>query len=127
MIRSLSLLALLLTPAASMAQVAVPVGGDATADACATLGEVTGLNPRGDGYLSVRDGPDARRYRETDRLRAGRPVMICAERGAWLGVVYPRAGGGDCGVASPLPRATAYRGPCRSGWVHRRYIEVVAG
>ncbi|MFD1950441.1 hypothetical protein ACFSGX_06635 [Sphingomonas arantia] len=115
-------------PAAAAPAVAVRIGGDAELDACPSLGAVVGLDPKGDNFLSVRSGPGGTPYRETDRIGTGRRVAICADRGAWLGIVYPQGDGPvNCGVATPVPRPSAYRGPCRSGWVHRRHVRVIAG
>lgn len=105
----------------------VEVGGEAELDACASLGQVVRLDPKGDNFLAVREGPGSK-HGERDRLGAGTLVTICDERGAWLGVVYPAPGTkADCGVSSPQPERTPYRGPCRSGWVHGRFVDVVAG
>lgn len=114
--------------AAGPAAMPVIVGGDAEMDACAASGAVAGLDPKGDNYLSVRSGPGGAAYREVDRIGPGRRITICAERKPWLGIVYAPAGRAvDCGLSSPQPRAAPYRGPCRSGWVHRRYVRVTAG
>jgi hypothetical protein len=93
-------------------------------DPCSN-GVVRGLNPRGDGFLSVRAAPSASR-REIGRLYNGRQVYVCQTRGAWYGIVYGRPGG-DCGVTTPWIRRLPYTGPCRSGWVARRWVEIWAG
>lgn len=113
-------------PALAQTRPAVPVvvGGDADLDACATLSEIRGLNPRGDGFLSVRSGPGTR-HAEIDRLFNGNQVYSCAEQGDWVGIIYPFSR--RCGVATPWPAARPYAGPCRSGWVHRRFVREVAG
>jgi hypothetical protein len=98
-------------------------------DACLSVGKVTGLNPRGDNFLTVRAEPNAQ-ARAKDRLGPGRWVWLCDEAGEWLGVVYssdPTEKPGDCGVGTPADRVRPYDGPCRSGWVHSRFVEVVAG
>jgi hypothetical protein len=98
-------------------------------DACLSVGEVTGLNPRGDNYLAVRAEPNARAG-EKDRLGPGRWIWVCEEAGDWMGVVYsddPDEKPGDCEVGSPVASVRPYDGPCRWGWVHSRYVEVVAG
>ncbi len=97
-------------------------------DACLSQGEVAGLDPKGDNYLTVRAGP-GRDARPLDRLGPGRPVNVCEALGGWLGIVY---GAGsrldeDCGTGSPVPRPRPYAGPCRSGWVAARYVRIVAG
>jgi hypothetical protein len=33
----------------------------------------------------------------------------------------------DCGVGTPWHRPGAYTGPCRSGWVFRKYVGDFAG
>lgn len=99
-------------------------------DACPSQGAVVGLNPRGDNFLTVRAGP-GRDARAIARLEPGHRVHLCdySEDGQWLGIVYDRSPRleEDCRVGSPVPRLRPYRGPCHSGWVSERYIEVVAG
>ena len=112
------------TLAQTRPEVPVEVGGDADLDACATMSRIVGLNPRGDGFLSVRSGPGTN-YAEIGRLTNGNQVYSCAEQGEWIGIIYPF--GRNCGVATPWPVARAYSGPCRSGWVHRRFVRGVAG
>jgi hypothetical protein len=101
----------------------VRVGGISDHDACAQLGEVTGLNPNGDNYLSVRDGAGTS-FAEIDRLSAGQEVHICQYKDDFYGVVY---GDHACGVGTPIPVAQPYKGPCKSGWVSVRFIEITAG
>ncbi|RIY01636.1 integron [Aureimonas flava] len=118
-----------LPPPTASAQGLVPVeiGGDAEFDACPSLGRIVGLDPNGDNFLSVREGPAAG-HRERDRLGASTLVAICDERGPWFGIVYPAGGTDtDCGVSSPRETRIPYRGLCRSGWVHGRFVQVVAG
>ena len=113
-------------PAQPAARLDVPVmaGGEEDLDACGSAGRIVGLNPRGDGFLSVRSGPGGKPYREIDRLYNGNEVIVCDEQGPWLAVVYGRD---DCGVGTPWPARKPYTGPCRSGWVHSRYVKIVAG
>lgn len=109
--------------------VPIMAGGEPGLDACGTLGQVVGLDPNGDGDLSVRGGPGGPPHREIDRAYNGQAVAICDERGSWLAVVYAGATsrGLDCGVATPWPVHRPYTGPCEYGRVHRRYIRFVAG
>lgn len=102
------------------------VGGEPDLDACGALGEVSGLDPAGDHFLSLRSGPGAR-YAELARLHTGQRLWLCEQRGAWLGVVFGQDEGTDCRVSSPSPGRRPYRGPCRSGWVHERYVTLLAG
>ncbi len=105
----------------------VQVGGDAEFDACASQGQIARLDPKGDNFLSVRSGPHSKRQ-ELDRLREGTSVIICEKRGRWLGIVYPAPGTTtDCGLSSPRTKRSPYTGPCRSGWVFDRFVDVVAG
>jgi hypothetical protein len=122
------ILALVLgVPAAAGAQSRVPVevGGDASLDACASIGVVSGLDPDGAGVLRVRSGPGTE-HAPVDRVAGGQLLWICAQDGAWLGVVYTR-NETECGVANPIPARRDYVGPCRSGWVSRAYVSAVAG
>lgn len=105
--------------------VAVKVGGEADLDACGGVGEVYRLNPDGDNFLAVRAGPGSA-HRMTDKLHSKDLVFMCDERGAWIGVVYG-PDGVDCGVGTPIAKRQAYVGACASGWVHSRYIKLIAG
>lgn len=86
---------------------------------------VSGLQLRGDGFLSVRAGPGTD-FRELDRLRNGDEVRTCDRRGEWSAIVYGTSGT-DCGVDRASPHKWRYNGPCRAGWVDRRWIRHVAG
>lgn len=106
------------------------------------VARIVGLRKGGDGYVSVRAAPSTKAA-ELDRLTASRRVIALTPPTSWdeasfIGVIYP-AGGSDatspsvfevCGF-SEIPPATPpfdrpYTGPCRSGWVHKRFIEVLA-
>lgn len=106
----------------------VMVGGMDDLDACLTVSKVTGLNPRGDNFLSLRSQPSSK-ARELMRLRPEQQVWVCEEvAGGWTGVlVAPGDGSLDCGVGTPIARRQAYSGPCRSGWVAGKFLEVIAG
>ncbi len=67
---------------------------------------VSGLDPNGDGFLSVRTGP-ASSYRKLDELRNGDLVRTCARSGAWFGIYYGT--------------------PRRTGWVHGNWLIDGAG
>ena len=96
-------------------------------DACAN-GEVTGLDPAGDGFLSVRSGPGGKPFSEVDRLHNGDEVYLCGKEGPWFKVVYHESRKVDesCAVSTASPRRRTYNGPCRRGWAHSRYIKVTA-
>ncbi len=126
----LALLFVLAAPAVhaqSRARLDVPIviGGDTRLDACGGSGQIVGLDPNGDGFLSVRSGPGGRPFREIDRLFNGNLVYICEERGPWVAVVYPVEAGAACmprgrsgkpipGRAAPAGSIAATCGPTRA-------------
>jgi hypothetical protein len=118
--------------AAGQAKIDVPIllGGSMDEDACAGGGVIVGLDPRGDGFLSVRSGP-AGNYAEMDRLYNSNVVYICGYRGPWMAVIYPAdrspADGTNCGTGKPWPTRQAYTGPCKFGWVFSKYVKGMAG
>lgn len=97
-------------------------------DACGGYGEVYRLKRGGDGYLSVRIAPGSR-SKERDRIANGNQLWLCDKSGEWYGVVYQKPGDPelDCGVSSPIGFISAYRGPCRFGWVHESFVNFLAG
>jgi hypothetical protein len=131
--KALLTITIIATAAMATAAVAQPrrpvtIRSDPNLDACLDTGEVRGLNPHGQNYLSVRAAPGVR-AREMDRLRSGQEVVICddAGNGQWWGVVYTRNPHQDCRITRSVGQRRPYPGPCRSGWVSRRYIVSVAG
>ena len=107
--------------------VPVMVGAHADADACPSTGKVVGLNPRGDGFLSIQSGPGGKPYRQIDRVYNGMHLWICDQVGRWYAVVYSPDNRLNCNVSSPWSVRQAYTGPCRYGWVHSRYVGKLAG
>lgn len=102
----------------------VQVGNNDDLDACGSTGKITGH------LLSVRATPDAKGS-QTARLAKGKIVQICDESAdsQWIGIVYAPAAKPDmdCGVGTPISPRRDYDGPCRSGWVAARYVQVIAG
>ncbi len=81
------------------------------------------LNPG--AHLPVRSGPGAQ-FPQTDQLVGGKAVYVCDEQGDWLKVSY----GGEntpCGtvLSNGLDAQKALE--CSSGWVRRKYINVLSG
>ena len=112
-------------PAGAQPPAPVPVIIEARdIDPC-SYGRVHGLDPKGDGFLAVKSGPGVA-YARLDKLIENRTVYICGERGDWYAIVYPGLAE-DCGVSSPWSKSRSYTGPCKAGWVHRRWIEILAG
>lgn len=107
----------------------VMVGRDgAEFDACSSVGRVHGLDEDGDNFLSVRIAPGTG-SKERDRIKNGNRLFLCDQSGDWYGVVYQKAGDAlqACGTGTPSAYVGAYRGPCRYGWVHKYYVEFLAG
>lgn len=111
-----------LSQGAERTPVPVMVGEVEDLDACLGFGTVKDLKH---SLLAVRSGPGSD-YPQRDELANGRQVFVCSssEDGVWLGVVYAEPNTEqDCAVSSPLPAPKAYAGPCRSGWVHHRWLD----
>lgn len=91
-------------------------------------GEIVGLDPYGDGYVSVRKGPSSGNV-ELDRLYNGRQVYICDTAGDWSGIVYPKKGQTveDCGLDTGGSTRQPYTGPCSFGWLFSRYVKGTSG
>lgn len=118
-------------PVAARAPAARPVmvGGEVELDACPSIGVIIPLRKGGDGFVAVRAAPSVK-AQMLDKLKPGRELILCDDSadGKWMGVVYadPSAGT-DCGLATSMARRAPYAGPCRSGWVARRFVKVIAG
>ncbi|WP_298813710.1 caspase family protein [uncultured Roseibium sp.] len=61
---------------------------------------VSGLDPRGDNYLSLRTGPGTR-YQEVARMAPNTPLTILGRSGSWLNVAMANG---------------------RSGWAYSKYV-----
>ncbi len=95
-------------------------------DACGSIGVVRGLDPHGgDGFLAVKSGPGLT-YPRIGKLYNGEQVYLCSDAGDWYGIVYSKRHQ-DCNVSTPWPQSSAYTGPCRSGWVYKRWVVPFAG
>jgi len=90
-------------------------------DPCA-LSKVQGLDPRGDGFLAVRSGPNSS-YPMIDKLYNDQEVWACDVDGKWIGIVY----GEKCDYPASYSPKQAYRGNCKSGWVYNKWILQIAG
>lgn len=107
----------------------VMVGGEPELDACPSIGMIIPLRKGGDGFVAVRAAPSVK-ARMLDKLTPGRELILCDDSadGKWMGVVYADPSAGvDCGLATSMARRAPYAGPCRSGWVARRFVTVIAG
>lgn len=125
MLYSLALFAAAVSQVPSSSRPATPVVLVASdLDPCSN-GVVAHLNPHGDGFLAVKSSPDLRSKR-IDKLFNGQNVYVCGGRGEWLAIIYSRSRT-DCAVRTNWVKTLPYTGPCRSGWAHRRWIEIWAG
>ncbi|MBM4311358.1 MAG: integron [Deltaproteobacteria bacterium] len=127
--RQVIVIVFLLSCSLAFAAQDVPVmigSADPELDACLSLAEVSGLEH---SHLSVRTGPGLQ-FNIVDSLANGQQVWVCdsAANGLWLGIVYSQLGTEtDCGVPSPVKVPQKYAGPCRFGWVHSKWIRIIAG
>jgi hypothetical protein len=118
-------------PSSPLAQ-PVMVAGHEDLDACLSTAFVKPLEPKGQGYLSVRAAPNIR-AKEVDRLRSGHVVWDCDSggKGEWIGIVYhPTQRSSDdmaCDLGPSDTKRRPYRGNCRSGWVSAKYLINLAG
>lgn len=94
-------------------------GGDL--DTCG-FGVVSGLNPRGDGFLAVRSGPSTS-FKKLDELHNGDAVWLFEQRGNWIGVAYD-APDIEC---SPIPANRILNKTGKKGWVHKNWVRLIAG
>jgi hypothetical protein len=116
--------------AAEVSSIPIVIGGNDEMDACPSVGAVTGLKVKGDGFLSVRSGPGTQ-FPEKDRLLEGALFYMCGGKNArgsdWIGIVYSKKNTDTCGVTSPIENVTVYKGPCKWGWINSKWVKVVAG
>lgn len=126
-LKILSVIIFLVSSATSaFAQSPVMVGGEADIDACGGFGVVAGLDLQGDNFLAVRSGPGTKN-KMIDKIFTDREVILCDRKGNWLGIIYFDNPDIDCGVSSPIAKRGPYRGSCKSGWVYKKYVSLIAG
>lgn len=108
------------------------VAGHRDFDACLSTSFVRPLNPG--AYLSVRAGPSPRAG-EVARISSGHVVWNCDDAGEWVGIVYHPEHRSqndtraeiECNLGPSNTPRRPYRGNCRTGWVHGRYLLSLAG
>ncbi|WP_324133580.1 hypothetical protein [Bosea sp. (in: a-proteobacteria)] len=100
------------------------------------VAEIVGLRKGGDGFVSVRSAPSTKAA-ELGRLVQGERVIAVLQKdwnsANFVGVIYLPDPKADTPLmeACRLPEAPpyfdgTYTGPCRSGWVARRFVRVLA-
>jgi len=77
--------------------------------------------------VAVAAGPGTQHPR-LDRLANGRDIFVCdgTPDEAWLGIVYARSAGEECGVDAPIGDAQPYAGACAAGWVNAGWVQTDA-
>lgn len=104
-------------------QLSVPVMERAVddLDSCG-YGKIVGLKADGDGFLAVRSGPGSR-YSKIDEVHNGDDVWLFEQKGNWIGIVY------DVSSVSCSPidadRPASHKG--KKGWVHKNWVQLIAG
>jgi hypothetical protein len=110
------------------------VGGKPKGDRCTSYGVSVGtVQVSGGKRLEVWGAPSLN-SKLLDVLKVGHPVLICSDpvKRAWIGIIYhgndPDADLEECRLSETSEKAPlAYRGPCKSGWVNRRFVQNSAG
>lgn len=114
----------------------IVVDGQAVAPGGA-IGHIIGLKKGGDGFVSVRAAPTTKAA-ELDRLKQDAFVIVVIggtdwEKATFIPVIYdPKDAPGKptmevCKIPeSPPYFEGTYKGPCKSGWVSKRFVEVMA-
>lgn len=118
-------------PAGAVEAEIVPfVGRDGPqADGCGGIGRIFALGPSDKARLAVLERPDEY-ARKKDELSARTLIWLCDvdESGDFQGIVYPSGDFQeleDCRVSTSVDTPQPYAGPCRSGWVVARNIQLV--
>ncbi|SFR96604.1 hypothetical protein [Sphingomonas jatrophae] len=112
--------------AATPKPVPVLLRADPNVDACPSFLRVKLPEGGREGFLSLRAGPGTA-WPEIARLRPATSMIACSEKADWIAVIIQPGGGGDCAIPVPTGKPLRYAGPCRHGWVNRRFVETVAG
>lgn len=103
------------TASAALDRLPVVISDDEGWDTCSAVGEVVGLDAKGDNFLAVRSGPNPA-YGEIDRLLNGDQIFLCDERGEWIGIVYPPTRtGAEVDEGRHMPDRAAPDGRTRRG------------
>jgi uncharacterized protein YraI len=103
----------------------VMIGDDPFSNDCG-VGVVVGLKAGGDGFLAVRQGPNAQAP-QIDQLYAGNEVNMCdiSPDERWTGIIYSRDPAINCDISNMISPRQPYQGRCQSGWVSSRWLELI--
>jgi hypothetical protein len=82
-------------------------------------------NSERDEYVTIQSGPGIQ-FKKIGHLHSGRGVYICDEQGGWFKIYYS-APDGPCGPTSSKGLDVQKTKGCHSGWVEKKWIDVVSG
>lgn len=100
-----------------------PRGTSSTSYTC-NFAKVRNYVEKGD-YVTVRSGPGVK-FKKIGQLHSGRGVYICDEEGDWFRVFYSSPNG-PCGSTSSSGLDVQKTKACQSGWVKKKWIDVISG
>ena len=109
------------TSGAGVVPVVIGAHGQPDLDACLSVGAFPSA-------VAVRLAPSEGAGTSV-QVPAGQEAYLCGASadGAWESVVIPSRPGQDCGVSGAVDAPRPYAGPCESGWVPAKQVEVIAG
>jgi SH3-like domain-containing protein len=116
----LALLAITMFGTQQSAQVPAPVTTYRGLDLC-NYAEVKPLQSA--MHLIVRSGP-GKQFQKIDQLEGGAVVYTCDEHADWLKIYYAT---GPCSEVVPQGLDAKKAQMCKSGWVNRKWIEIISG
>ena len=99
---------------------------------CDSYSEIRGIDKHGDGFVAIRSGPGSKYSIKKKVYKNGTGVNWCESVGNWVGIVYRNTEHGDfadeCGFKKDTyQKPHIYKGNCPTGWVYKKYIEIVGG
>lgn len=84
---------------------------------------IRGINKHEDGFVAIRSGPGS-------KYSIKKKVVGCEYVGNWIGIIYVDMDMGlgsyqkKCGLVSDYSlKQHPYKGPCKTGWVYKKYVE----
>ena len=90
---------------------------------------IRGIDKHGDGFVAIRSGPGSKYSIKNKILKNGKTVVGCQHVGNWIGIIYPNTDiprghyEKKCALVSDYSlKRHPYRGPCKTGWVYKKYI-----
>ena len=92
---------------------------------CLYLFTTRGIDKHGDGFIAIRSGPGSKYSIKNKFVKNGKQVVGCDSVGNWIGIIYAdKDTWQGCGLDSDSSEKThPYRGPCKTGWVYKKYLK----